>query len=191
MTEHIDQEGTGDNGPVNNDTPGSGGDTETTTLTLDALGIGWISDLEGVVGTLQEFGQSPTGFILGAVLSELLGGIESIIETFLNSFQAVILGSDGVLSAEIPADGTFGVADVPLIVTSALGSAGSSAVKPIVSVADTLSTEAAEIASMAGPLSPVIYAGMVGLLIAALVWLLRTTISVIADAVPGLQGIVR
>jgi hypothetical protein len=150
-----------------------------------------IDDLLDYASVLTEFGDSPVGFILGAVLSYILGGIETVIEAFLDGFGILILGGDGQVSAELGTGETVGLADLPLTVASFLGSSGSTVLGPVIGFFGTLSTEVSEIASSAGPLAPVIYAGMVALLIAGGVWLLRTTISVLADAIPGLQGVIR
>ena len=144
----------------------------------------WLSDNLEV---LEEFLQSPAGFILGAVLSQIFGGIETLFEAFLDGLFVIVLGSDGELSAE----GALGIADMPVFGATLISAAYTRIGNAAVGISETITSVLVDIAALGGPLSPIIFAAEAGLLIAASVWFLRTLISIVADAIPGVQGLVK
>lgn len=139
--------------------------------------------------TLQRFASSPQGFILGAILSPLLNGLNDAVIRFLNLITFVFEGSGPGLT------GTIGVADIPLYVGDLALEAGStiggSALEGtgLLGIADRLVQTGVGFATIGGPLAPVILAAET----VAVLWLLavigRRTLLVIADAVPGLAGV--
>jgi len=143
----------------------------------------------GVKETLVRFGKSPQGFLLGAVLSPLLSGLNDVVVRFLNLIRFVFVGDGPGL------EGTLGIADIPLFmgekVLAVGATVGGSAADGtgILGVVDTIVQALIDIATIGGPLAPIILAGETVLVVWVLAVIARRTILVIADAVPGLAGI--
>lgn len=142
----------------------------------------WLTDYAGV---FKAFGSNPVGFILGAVLSTILGGIQTLVSALIDAILFLALGSDYTISAT----GTLGIADIPVFAVSLVTGSAGTVVGALTSTIRELNRAAVGIATAAGPLSPVIYAAILAAAMIALAWALRTLIAVIADAVPGLQGV--
>lgn len=187
---------------------GGGGDDSTTDTTSDSSssyegdnqtsdGDGFelpepLKNLKSIAPILTEFGNNPVGFVLGAILSTFLGGVQTLIEALIDGLLVLAVGSDGVPSAT----GTLGVADIPVFLASKLGGGVASVFTGIgangsgvFNAIRTFNRTAVEIATAAGPLSAILYSAIVAATIIVVAWLLRTAIGVVADAVPGLEGI--
>jgi len=145
----------------------------------------WLAGLKDVRGTLVAFGKSPAGFIFGAVVSELLNGVQTLVESLINAILFVFLGSDGAPSAT----GTLGLADIPVFAATTLGSGGARVATAIATSIRTANRATVEVATVAGPLSPVLYAAILAAYLVISAWALRTAIAVAADAIPGVQGL--
>ena len=139
--------------------------------------------------TLRRFAASPQGFILGAILSPLLRGLENVVVTVLDLITFVFQGDGPGLT------GTFGIADIPLFIGTTLvdigAEIGGSAIEGegILGLLSTLVDAGTSFASMGGPLAPIILAGEVVVVVYVFAWTTQRIILVIADAVPGLAGI--
>ena len=139
--------------------------------------------------TLQRFASSPTGFILGAILSPLLRGLNNIVITFLDLITFVFQGSGPGLI------GTLGLADIPLFIGTELVEAGAliggSSVEGtgLLGIVSTVVDAGTAFASIGGPLAPVILAGEVVVVVYVFAFVTERIVLVIADAVPGLAGI--
>jgi len=139
--------------------------------------------------TLQRFAASPQGFILGAVLSPLLQGLTDALVQVLDLIVFVFEGSGPGLV------GTLGIADIPLFIGEELTAVGStiggSAVEGtgLLGVIDRLVQSAVELATIAGPLAPVVLAAETVFVVWLIAVIGRRTLLVIADAVPGLAGV--
>lgn len=138
-----------------------------------------IAPLLKVRDTLTAFGSSPIGFVLGAVLSTLLGGLEAITVAVLDSIRVVFVGTGPGTT------GTLGVADLPLLLgevlfatTGMLGLrlqfAVSAAVGSLIDVTEAF-----------GPLQPVAFAALVAGIGIVVAWAARLAIEIVLDAVPG------
>mgnify|MGYP000158397621 CR=1 FL=1 len=139
--------------------------------------------------TLSRFASSPQGFILGAILSPLLRGLENIVVTVLDLITFVFQGDGPGLT------GTFGIADIPLFIGTKLvgigATIGGSAIEGtgLLGLLSRLVDAGTSFASMGGPLAPVILAGEVVVVVYVFAWTTQRIILVIADAVPGLAGV--
>lgn len=139
--------------------------------------------------TLQRFASSPTGFILGAILSPLLRGLNDIVVTFLNLITFVFQGSGPGLV------GTLGLADIPLFIGTKLieigATIGGSSVEGtgLLGIVSTVIDAGTAFASIGGPLAPIILAGEVVVVVYVFAFVTERIVLVIADAVPGLAGI--
>lgn len=163
---------------------GSGGSDTTNGDT----GGGDDSSLGGLLAykdVLTTFAASPAGFILGAILSELLGGIEAIISLFLDAIRFMFVGSDGVPSST----GTLGIADVPVYMASLLGDAGSQLGAAVMTTTQTVTGALVDVAVASGPLAPVVLSMELAVLMVVSAVVLRTLIEIAADVVPGLGGL--
>jgi len=138
---------------------------------------------------LYRFAGAPQGFILGALLTPLLSGLNSIVVGLLDLIVFVFQGDGPGLV------GTLGLADIPLFLGRELVDAGStiggSAVDGtgLLGVLDTIVSIGTSFASLGGPLAPVILAGEVVVVAYAFAFVARRTILVIADAIPGAAGL--
>jgi len=143
----------------------------------------------GVRDTLIRFGKSPRGFLLGAVLSPLISGLNDVVVRFLELVRFVYMGDGPGLQ------GTLGMADIPVFIGDTVLAAGStiggSAAEGtgILGAVDTVVQALIGIATIGGPLAPIILAGETVLVVWVLAVLARRTILIIADAVPGLAGV--
>lgn len=139
--------------------------------------------------TLQRFASSPSGFILGAILSPLLRGLNGVVIEFLDLITFVFQGSGPGLV------GTLGVADIPLFIGTELVEIGAiiggSSVEGtgLLGIVSTVIDAGTAFASIGGPLAPIILAGEVVVVVYAFAFVAERIILVIADAVPGLAGI--
>ena len=154
-----------------------------------------VDDTEGSDGgselpeTLQRFASSPTGFILGAVLSPLLRGLNNVVVTFLDLITFVYQGSGPGLV------GTLGVVDIPLFIGTELieigATIGGSSVEGtgLLGIVSTVIDAGTAFATLGGPLAPIILAGEVVVVVYVFAFVTERIILVIADATPGLAGI--
>ena len=139
--------------------------------------------------TLQRFASSPKGFILGAILSPLLRGLNSVVIEFLDLITFVFQGSGPGLV------GTLGVADIPLFIGTELVEIGAiiggSSVEGtgLLGIVSTVVDAGTAFASIGGPLAPIILAGEVVVVVYVFAFVTQRIVLVIADAVPGLAGI--
>ncbi|WP_049902537.1 hypothetical protein [Halorubrum distributum] len=139
--------------------------------------------------TLQRFASSPTGFILGAILSPLLRGLNNIVVTFLDLITFVFQGSSPGLV------GTLGLVDIPLFIGTELieigATIGGSSVEGtgLLGIVSTVIDAGTAFASIGGPLAPIILAGEVVVVVYVFAFVTERIVLVIADAVPGLAGI--
>lgn len=148
------------------------------------LSADWVTDYADI---FKEFGKRPAGFILGAVLSEILGGIESIVTVLLNAIRLIFLGSDGRISSV----GTLGIADMPVYAASLLVRTGTVVGDAILDVVGTVLTTLVEIAASSGALAPVVLSAEIAVVLVATAWVARTGLQVAADFIPGLGGLLR
>jgi hypothetical protein len=181
-----DRSGDLDATPDDSDYDSGGGSLS---VNWSAIAPGWVQDLEDVSDVLLAFGRSPAGFIIGAVLSTLLGGIQAILEAFINAFRVLFVGSDGVPSASTT--GTLGLADIPLVLVSNIQAAGDPVANALITVTNDIVTAGVQLAVQGGLLAPVILAGEVAVVLVVASWVGRTLVDVGADIVPGLGGLIR
>lgn len=162
----------------------SGGDGGTITDGADAFSAIAPSWLETNSDILRSFLTSPVAFILGAIISTLVGGIETITTAVLDSVSFVFFGADGAPSFGT-GNGAIGIVDIPgyfagLFIETArpLGLA-------IIDVAALPLEVATDLAQGAGPLAPILVAAAGVLYFLAALWVLRTVVRILIDAIPG------
>lgn len=109
MTETKDTGGTGGGG--------SGGTTDDDSGWFDAadsltdIGAGWLSDLKGNVDKLVTIANNPEGFVLGALLSLLVGGILGIFREIVEAGRILLVGTAvGYRPGEL-----VGLEDIPIV----------------------------------------------------------------------------
>jgi len=173
---------------ITNPLPGGGGDYDGGDDDGGGGGGGGGTDL-GTWETLERFGKSPQGFILGAILSPLLRGLEDVIVEVLDLIVFVFQGEyPGLI-------GTYGLLDIPVFIGTkliAIGATigGSTAENSgVLGLVDRLVKAAVDVATVGGPLAPIILAGEIVVVVWLLAVIARRIILVIADAVPGLAGV--
>lgn len=146
-------------------------------------------DDSGLSETLQTFASSPQGFILGAILSPLIDGLNSVVVRILDLIVFVFRGDGPGLT------GTLGLADIPLFIGNTLVDAGAVVGGSardgtgILGVLDTIVEIGVGFADIGGPLAPIILAAEVVAVVYLLVVIARRVILVIADALPGVAGL--
>ncbi|WP_092920502.1 hypothetical protein [Halorubrum sodomense] len=139
--------------------------------------------------TLQRLSKSPQGFILGAILAPLIRGLENIVLRLLETLTFVFQGSAPGLI------GTYGLADIPLYIGTQLVNVGSiiggsaAGGTGILGLINRLVEAGLAFATAGGPLAPIIVAGELVVVVYVIVVVARRIILVIADAVPGLAGV--
>jgi hypothetical protein len=172
-------EETGDGGsPAENINIGDG-------LVADA--VGGQSNLE----VLKTFAGSPVGFIIGAVLSPVVSGIQLGIVSVIDALDVVFTGTDP------GTDGQLGLADLPLFLGETAFDVLAPRPRGETTVGDALLTIprtyvdfVTDLATQAGPAEPVVQAAGAAGGIVAIGYLTRLTLAVGADLVPGLGGVI-
>lgn len=143
--------------------------------------------------TLKQFLKSPSGFILGAVLSTLLDGFEGVLASILDGISLVFVGNAP------GTEGLLGLADIPLLIGELAvgagrqigGTAGSGVVEPsgLLGVIATLVESGLSAAELAGPLAPVVLTTEAVLVVYVLLLLFQRLVSVVLDVIPGAGGL--
>lgn len=105
----------------------------------------------GVPEPVQKFAAAPAGFIVGALLDTLLGGVETIVTAFLDAVLFVFEGSE-VGST----DGFWGIADIPRYAASLLGDVFGVAGTSLITAVGGLFATFQGAASAAGPFAPLL-----------------------------------
>ena len=137
---------------------------------------------------LLRFASAPQGFILGAILTPILSGLNDVVVRILDLIVFVFNGDGPGLV------GTYGLADIPLFIGTnlvAIGSTigGSASGGGLLGILSRIVDAGTAFASAGGPLAPIILAGEVVAVTYVLAWVGQRVILVIADAVPGLAGV--
>jgi len=143
--------------------------------------------------TLQRFLNSPSGFILGAVLSTLLDGFEGVLASILDGISLLFVG-------DAPGtEGLLGLADIPLLIGELAigagrqigGTAGSGVIERsgLLGVVATLVESGLSAAELAGPLAPVVLTTEAVLVVYVLLLLFQRLVSVALDVIPGAGGL--
>jgi len=143
-----------------------GDDSETSDAGGSVISIDWGS-ITGVPGPLKEFVEAPVAFIVGTMLSYLLGGIEAIVTEFLEAFGA--LANAFVYVPRSAAS----------ILQRAGGSTGATLLSAISGVLGTFETAAAS----AGPFAPVLAGVAVAVSIVVTAYAARWLYNRLADAI--------
>jgi len=159
-----------DGGPYEGETP-----PNSDGITFSEITPTWFSEL---VPTLKAFGGNPAGFILGAVLSQILGGVQIIVESLIDGIIVLFLGSDGEPSAT---GDLLGIADIPVYVVTAFTGGGARVADGIAGAIRSTNRVTVEVATAAGPASPIVYAALLAVYMVVSAWLLRTLIAVVLD----------
>lgn len=150
---------------------------------------GSTNDGDSIPDVLLRFASAPQGFILGAILETILSGLNTGLVEVLGLINLVFNGTGPGL------EGTYGLADIPLAIGTALVGVGStvggSAIEGtgILGIVDQLVGAGFGFASTFGPLAPIVLSAEVVLIVWLFAVVTRRTILVIADAVPGLAGV--
>ncbi len=147
----------------------------------------WISwdVISGVPGPIKKLASSPVAFILGVVLNQLIGGVETITTAILDALLFVFVGDSATTT-----DGALALADIPLYVAEVLIGAVQPVATGIRTVARTFIDAITSVALAFGPLSPVVLAVAVGVVLVVSYYLMMALIRVALDVVPGLGGLI-
>lgn len=137
---------------------------------------GWLTDLQSVSDTLVKFAKNPIGFILGAVLTYLLAGVEAVVTAFGDAIMFVFEG-DTVGSTE----GMLGLADAPRIGADLITDAGSLAGSLITGSLSGLFTTLEAAARAAGPAAPLVIGIAFGGTLIASAYLTRILLTLARD----------
>ena len=155
----LDWGGDASDSSDDSDSTDSSGSTDdsTTDISDDEAGPGGVNldptpdNSLTLPAVLQSFAKNPIGFILGAILTTFLAGLETVFEAVLGALQFLVEG-DTVGSTE----GMIGIADIPRVVADTIGWAGAEAgsgLEAAIAVAlDALESAAAT----AGPAAPLV-----------------------------------
>lgn len=156
-------------------------------------GDGGFFSVGGRKQTLTRFVDSPTGFILGAILAPLLNGAESVLATILDGITLLFVG------AEPGTDGLLGIADIPLLIGEiavdagrALGGRAGTGVAEssgLLGAAANIVDTAIAASELAGPFAPVVLAGEVVLFGYLTVVGAQRLVGVALDFIPGAGGL--
>lgn len=168
------------------DSGGGGGDGGGTVVISEApfweIAPTW---LRNIAPTLKAFGRNPVAFVLGIILSTLLNGLEVMSTALFNSIQFVFVGSSAGSTS-----GQFGIEDIFLVTAELVIGAGQPVGSAILAVASFPGNVAIELASDAGLLAPIILAAGAGFYLIVAASVIRLSIEVGADIIPGLGGVV-
>lgn len=121
--------------------------------------ISW-GDLAGIPQPVQKFAAAPIGFIVGALLDTLLGGVETILKAFLGAIVFVFEG-DSVGSTA----GMWGIADIPRFGANLLAGAFGSVGGGLLDALDGLFVTLQVAVSAAGPAAPLFVGGSIAVAI--------------------------
>jgi hypothetical protein len=133
---------------------------------------------------LQDFLKQPTSFVLGSILSIILGGVEAMVESLLDAIWFVFVGDEAGST-----EGAMGLEDIPLTAANLIVGAGETLGMPVLEITDTVFSTIADIALLAGPFAPFVLTIGAALAVAVYFVLLRTLIRVVLDVIPGLGGL--
>lgn len=129
--------------------------------------------------TLQSFLANPQGFIVGAVATAILESVFGVVTTGINMIIRVFLGTDpGRFNA--PGE-TLGLADVPVYAVDQILRLGGYASTAILKGIESLNEPVFELASNAGPATPLIITVFVVVETIVVLWLLQRLVYVLAD----------
>lgn len=137
---------------------------------------------------LTRFASAPQGFILGAVLTPILSGVNDVLIRILDLITYVFQGDGPGLV------GTYGLADIPVFIGTelvAVGSTigGSASGGGLLGILSRIVDAGTAFASAGGPLAPIILAAEVVVAAYVLAFIGQRVILVMADAVPGVAGV--
>ena len=177
-SEPLDMDGDGSRTAASTYDPDSGDGTQRETTQRD---------------TLQRFLDSPSGFILGAILSTLLDGLQDALASILDGISRLFVG-------DAPGtEGLLGLADIPLLIGELAvragrqigGTAGSGVIEPsgLLGVIATLVESGLSAAELAGPLAPVVLTTEAVLVVYVLLLVFQRLVSVALDVIPGAGGL--
>lgn len=154
---------------------------------------GGFLDINNRRAVLGRFFDSPGGFILGAILTPLLDGVESVLATILDAITLLFVG------AEPGTDGLLGIADIPLLIGELAvdagrtlgGRTGTGVADPsgLLGAAAGIADAAIAASELAGPLAPVVLAGEVILFGYLAVVGVQRLVGVALDLIPGAGGL--
>lgn len=148
-----------------------------------AVAPNWLQE-ESIVTTLKRFGRNPSAFVLGAVLSSILGGVEAVFVAILDSIQFVFVGDSASTT-----EGALGIVDIPMYIGSLLTSSGRTVGTAFLDSVGLVVSTMADTALSFGMLSPFVLAAEMGLVIVVLYYLGKTLLKIAIDAIPGGGGL--
>jgi len=144
----------------------------------------WVKDLGNYSGFLIKFAKNPVAFILGTVLTVILGGIEAIVRSVVEGIWVLFVGSDPSST-----DGTVGLIDIPILAADYVVSSGEFIGSPIVSWVETMSSGAVDFALEFGYLAPLVITVEAAVVILLIYLTVRTLLRVAVDVIPGGGGL--
>lgn len=127
------------------------------------------------------FSSNPRTFVIGAVLTTIVESLFGVISTALDIVLLILAGSEPT-RFNAPGE-TLGIADIPVAVVDSLTGAGSIVGDGIISAVAGLNGIIFDAAGAAGPLSPILVAGLVIAEIVVAIVLIQRVVYVVADLV--------
>lgn len=128
---------------------------------------------------LSTFANNPRTFILGAVLTTLVESLFGVVSTVIDVVLLVLAGSEPT-RFNAPGE-TLGIADIPVAIADSITGAGSVVGGGILSAVAGLNGMIFEAAGAAGPLSPILVAGLVIAEIVVVIVVVQRAIYIVAD----------
>ncbi|WP_158598773.1 MULTISPECIES: hypothetical protein [unclassified Haloarcula] len=129
---------------------------------------------------LSDFASSPTGFILGLILTPLLNGVEGVVEKVLWAINYVFFGHSRSSTV-----GDLGLVDVPAVIATTLIDAGSAIGEPVLSVIGSGVQLLIDFFDWTGPAGLLGAAIVFAIVVVAYSTYLRTAIESALDFIPG------
>lgn len=128
---------------------------------------------------LSTFADNPRRFVVGAVLATIVEGVFGVLEVIIDTILLVLGGSEP--STFNAPNEQLGLADIPVVISDALGGAGSTAGSAIIRSIEALNEPIFALAGSLGPFSPAVVAGVVIVETIAVLWVLQRAVYVAAD----------
>lgn len=163
------------------------GSTTTTSGTTSQSSVlpDWLQGNTAAV--LKRFGKSPVGFVLGIILSTIVGVIAEVTSALLRAVNVVFFGSGP------GTDGKLGIVDLPTfigeLIAAVLGPGGPVGGAIVAAVRIPFDAFQQILAAVPPTLEPIVIAGGVAGSTILIARILRFLLEVGADAIPGAEAL--
>ena len=150
-------------------------------MSISGGGGGGGSGGGGLPNILTEFAASPTGFILGLILTPLLNGVEGVVEEALWAINYVFFGHSRSSTL-----GDLGLVDVPVVIADTLIQGGSALGEPVLDdIIAPLVQALIDFFNWTGPAGLLGAAIVFAIVVVVYATGVRTAIEIALDVIPG------